>query len=104
MRLEKGVDRQKLAQAAGISYTSLYRLEAGMAPNAPLWWYTNCAIALGVKLDEIFGPEEQQWRPSSKAPAPPAPDWAVAEAKPTATSAVVAPARRFRKSNLAAPD
>lgn len=108
MRIAKDVDRIELAQAVGISYTSLYRLETGMAPNAPLWWYTNCAIALGVKLEKILDPQDQGWHPSSKARVPPGPNWPEAERaarerrKSGASSGAGGP--RLRKSGLAAPD
>lgn len=108
MRLAKGIDREELAEAVGISRTSLYRLESGMAPNAPLWWYTNCATALGVKFDEILDPQDQGWRPTLNAPVPPGPDWpgsaraAKARRKLSASSGVGA--ARLRKSDLAEQD
>lgn len=75
MRVSKGIARHELAHAVGISYASLSRLEAGMVINAPLWWYGNCAIALGVELDEILDEQDRMWRRRPAAPRPPGPDW-----------------------------
>jgi len=58
-----------------MSYASLYRLESGMVKNPPLWWYQNCAIALGVELDDILDYEHEGWRASPQAPHPPGPNW-----------------------------
>ena len=63
----KGVTRHQLAQAVGISYASLRRLEKEKALNAPLWWYRNCArVALdagGASSGPVVWLEEQQRRP-----------------------------------------
>jgi transcriptional regulator with XRE-family HTH domain len=71
----RGVHQHELARAVGISLTSLKRLERGALRNAPLWWYRNCAIALGVELDEILDERELQWRPRQNAQQPPAQNW-----------------------------
>lgn len=73
--MAKGIARHELAQAVGISYASLRRLEQKQAPNAPLWWYRNCAIALGVELDEILDDQDRSWRYRPAAPKAPGPDW-----------------------------
>lgn len=77
VRVEKGITRHQLAQAVGISYESLSRLEREKLPNAPLWWFRNCAIAiaLGVELDEILDEREFRWRWTRRAPDPPPAGW-----------------------------
>jgi DNA-binding Xre family transcriptional regulator len=75
VRVDKGIGRPELAQATGISYNSLYRLESGLVKNPPLWWYQNCAIALGVKLEDILDYEHSGWHGTARAPAPPDPSW-----------------------------
>ena len=107
MRVDKGIDRHELAQAVGMSYNSLYRLESGMVKNPPLWWYQNCAIALGVKFEQILDYEHSGWHGSDRAPTPPGADWLKApraKQKRTASSTVAGAPRLLRKSSLAAPD
>lgn len=67
-----GLYQHELAQAIGISTASYSRLERGEAPDAPLWWYINCALALNVELEAVVGLEAlKTWRPSARAPKPP---------------------------------
>jgi transcriptional regulator with XRE-family HTH domain len=75
VRVAKGIYRRELARAVGISYSTLRRLEQQELPNAPLWWYRNCAIALGVELDDVIDDRERGWRPTLKTPEPPGPEW-----------------------------
>jgi hypothetical protein len=58
-----------------MNYNSLYRLESGLVKNPPLWWYQNCAIALGVKIEELLDYEHSGWHGTDRAPAPPDPSW-----------------------------
>lgn len=65
--------RARLARVSGVSYASLRRLEYELAPDAPLWWYRNLAIALEVSLDEILDERDLQWRgrwPDASTPPP----------------------------------
>lgn len=85
-----------------------------MVRTPPLWWYQNCAIALGVKLEEILDYEHVGWHRTPKAPTPPDANWlkekaaAKGQTKPAQTRATsdkgpgVAPL--LRKSGLAADD
>lgn len=70
-RAKAGLYQHELARAIGISVDSYRRLERGEMENAPLWWYTNCAIALNVQLEDILGLLSQTWRPSGAAEKPP---------------------------------
>jgi transcriptional regulator with XRE-family HTH domain len=62
VRVRKGVHQHELAQVTGISPRSLKRLERHAVLNAPLWWYVNCAIALGVELEEVLDNQDLSWR------------------------------------------
>jgi DNA-binding Xre family transcriptional regulator len=112
VRVDKGIGRPELAQATGISYNSLYRLESGMVKNPPLWWYQNCAIALDVQLEDILDYEHSGWRGTERAPAPPDPSWLKAKAQkkspqPQAAQRAKSGAvrhPRLRESGLAAKD
>jgi DNA-binding Xre family transcriptional regulator len=75
VRVEKGVYRHQLAEVTGISYSSLRRLEVGLAPNAPLWWYQNCAIALGVDLENVLDYGADEWQATGRALQAPDPGW-----------------------------
>jgi hypothetical protein len=92
-----------------MSYSSLYRLESGMVKNPPLWWYNNCAIALGVKLEEILDYTHSGWHGSDEAPKSPGADWLKAPTRkqkqtaPSTAPSAAAP-RLLRKSSLAASD
>jgi DNA-binding XRE family transcriptional regulator len=61
-RVKAGVTQEELARVVGISRTSLIRLETGRSRNPLLGWYVNCAIALGVKLDDVLDDDvETKW-------------------------------------------
>jgi hypothetical protein len=51
------------------------RLERGKAPNAPLWWYVNCATALGLGLEDVLDDRDFEWHSVPGAPEPPGPEW-----------------------------
>jgi DNA-binding XRE family transcriptional regulator len=53
-RIESGVSQRELAYVVGISVPTLVRLEAKRVKNPPISWYVNCAIALGVTLDDVL--------------------------------------------------
>jgi transcriptional regulator with XRE-family HTH domain len=71
-RKELGMDRNALAEAAGVSYPYISQLETGYR-NASYRQQIAIARALGVGLDDLFAPEGLRGSsPSSKpAPAPP---------------------------------
>jgi transcriptional regulator with XRE-family HTH domain len=74
-RLSRGVTQEELAEAVGISVPTLRRLEQGEVDNPKLRYLVNCAIALGVELDEVLEDEWLEWRPFNKEAAdPPQPD------------------------------
>ncbi len=75
LRVERGLYQHELAQAIGISVDSLRRLESGNGVTAPLWWYTNAAIALGLDLSELLTAEQRSWHPRPQTPAPPEESW-----------------------------
>ena len=58
-RLRRGVTQQELADAIGIPLIAYWRLEHGRTGNPPLHYLVNCAIALGVELDDLI---EDDWR------------------------------------------
>lgn len=74
-RVRRGIYQHELARETGISIASLKRLERGVAPNAPLWWYVNCAIALNVDVTELFDDTLRRWHAMPKAPEPPSQQW-----------------------------
>ena len=49
----------ELAEASGISIATFRRLERGSMPNPPIRYLANCAIVLGVELEELI---EEEWR------------------------------------------
>lgn len=71
--------RARLAKVSGVSYASLRRLEYELAPDAPLWWYRNLAMALELDLDDILDGRERRWRYSADAQVPPPPGWCYGE-------------------------
>ena len=81
LRVERGLYQHELAQAIGISVDSLRRLESGNGVTAPLWWYTNAAIALGHDLTELLTDEQCSWHPRPQTPEPPDADWLVERAE-----------------------
>lgn len=60
-RLERGPTQKELAQAAGLSRTVYNRLERGAYDDPPLRRLSNCAIVLGVPVEELLQPEWRQW-------------------------------------------
>jgi transcriptional regulator with XRE-family HTH domain len=53
--------REQLARATGISEATLWRLESGRLWNPPVLYLTNCALALGVTLDDMLEPAHREW-------------------------------------------
>jgi transcriptional regulator with XRE-family HTH domain len=48
-----------MVEATGMSRSAYWRLERGLTPNPPLRHLTNCAIVLGVPVEELI---EEEWR------------------------------------------
>jgi transcriptional regulator with XRE-family HTH domain len=75
VRMSRGVTQEELAEAVGISVPTYRLLERGLMKNPKLSYLVNCAIALGVKLDEVMEAEWLEWQPLNKQAArPPAPE------------------------------
>ena len=75
LRTERGVSQEELAEAVGISLATYRRLERGQLKNPPVRYLVNCAIALGVELEEILEPEWLEWMPTGvKTAKPPDPE------------------------------
>lgn len=73
-RLACGVTQQEMARVCGTSPATYWRLEHGQLPEVPLWLLNNCAIALGVELDDLIEDEWRAWHdPYGGQPKPPAP-------------------------------
>lgn len=76
VRMSRGVTQEELAGAVGISIPTYRRLERGEAKNPKLRHLTNCAIALGVEMDDLIEDEWREWLPFDQGAAatPPEPD------------------------------
>jgi transcriptional regulator with XRE-family HTH domain len=70
-RHARNVRQQDLAQAIGMSIASYRRLESGQMNNPPFRYLMNCAIALGVKVDDLIEPEWGRWWDGGGARQPP---------------------------------
>lgn len=72
-RLKRGMTQKELREAAGITRTVYGRLERGEHPDPPLRLLSNCAIVLGVPVEELLQPEWREWwKPQPADPDPPA--------------------------------
>jgi transcriptional regulator with XRE-family HTH domain len=76
-RLARGVTQEELARVTGISRRTLQRIERGEMSNPHIRQLTNCALALGLELDDLIEDEWRQWLSLdvSRAAAPPAKGW-----------------------------
>lgn len=76
MRMRRGVTQEELARAVGISVPTYRRIERAETNNPKLRHLMNCAIALGVELDEILEDEWFEWLifDRSRAAKPPQPE------------------------------
>jgi transcriptional regulator with XRE-family HTH domain len=75
VRMTRGVTQDELADAVGISVPTYRRMERGRTKNPPLRYLVNCALALGVELDELIEEEWREWMVFDQARAePPSPD------------------------------
>lgn len=53
-RNERGFSQEGLAQAAGITYSSLSKIEAGYVPDPRVMTVKKIAIALEVTVDDLL--------------------------------------------------
>jgi transcriptional regulator with XRE-family HTH domain len=61
-RVECGITQGEMADACGTSISTYARLETGrLEAGVPLWLLNNCALALGVTLEDLIEPEWRQW-------------------------------------------
>ena len=72
--MRRGVTQEELARAVGISVPTYRRMERGETDNPKLRHLVNCAIALGVELDEIMEDEWFEWFPMNRTEAARPPD------------------------------
>lgn len=76
VRVRAQVSQKELAEATGISVTTIRRLERLEFDNPPLRYLVNCALALGVPLDQVIEDEWRQWKVFDIAAAqPPGKEW-----------------------------
>jgi transcriptional regulator with XRE-family HTH domain len=66
LRTERGVSQRELAEATGISLATLRRLERGAKANPPLRYLSNCAIVLGVEVEELIEDSWRKWLPMAR--------------------------------------
>jgi XRE family transcriptional regulator, regulator of sulfur utilization len=55
LRKERGWSQQRLAEAAGVSYMVITRIEQGLSKEPTILSMVSLADALGVTLDELVG-------------------------------------------------
>lgn len=74
-RLRRGVTQQELASATGISPATYWRLEHGRMTDPSVRLLVNCALALGVALEDLIEDEWREWLVlDQRRPEPPAPE------------------------------
>jgi transcriptional regulator with XRE-family HTH domain len=74
-RIALGFTQPAMAQRAGLPLRTYQRLEAGELNNPPIRHVVNCALALGLRIQDIAEPEWISWTPTAGArhPLPPQP-------------------------------
>jgi transcriptional regulator with XRE-family HTH domain len=55
------IKQEAMSERAGIPLRTYQRLEAGKIPNPPIRYLVNCAIVLGVELEDVCEPEWLRW-------------------------------------------
>lgn len=58
-RLASELTQADMVEATGIKRSTYWRLEHGRIANPPLRYLTNCAIVLGVPVEELI---EEEWK------------------------------------------
>ena len=61
IRIRRGVSQAELAKAVGVSVRTIERLEGGLIRDPKIRLVSNCAIALGVKLEQLIHPAWREW-------------------------------------------
>lgn len=72
-RLERGMTQEELAFAAGIRPSTYWKLERGRIQNPGVRYFTNLAIVLGCKVDDLLEDEWLDWWQPSIIRSPPKP-------------------------------
>lgn len=60
-RVKRGMTQQEMVDATGISRTTYIAMEAGTEQDPSLRRLVNCAVVLGVELEELIEPEWREW-------------------------------------------
>lgn len=55
LRKEQGLSQEQLAQKAGITYSTLIKIESGLNKNPTLETLTKIANTFNIKIDELVG-------------------------------------------------
>ena len=55
LRKEQGLSQEQLAQKAGITYSTLIKIESGLNKNPTLETLTKIAGAFKIKIDDLVG-------------------------------------------------
>lgn len=73
--MRRGVTQQEMADATGMSGSTYWRLEHGRLTDPPIRLLANCALALGVEVEELIEDEWRAWLVlDSRRPGPPPPE------------------------------
>jgi transcriptional regulator with XRE-family HTH domain len=73
-RVRRGVTQAELAAAVGMTLPTHRRLERGRMDSPPVRYLTNCALALGVEVEDLIEDDWREWHVlDQRAPEPPEP-------------------------------
>ncbi len=73
LRTDRGLSQAEMAALTGISTASYWRLEHNELPSLPLRYLSNCALVLGVALEDLIEDEWREWKVfDERRPGPPA--------------------------------
>jgi transcriptional regulator with XRE-family HTH domain len=71
LRVEAGLTQADMAERTGLSASDYWRLEHNRSPHAvSLRALVNCALVLGVEVDELIEDEWREWYPFAQRRAP----------------------------------
>jgi transcriptional regulator with XRE-family HTH domain len=59
--MRRGLTQKEMVRLTGISRGTYLRLERGVHPNPRIGMLANCAIVLGVELEELIEPQWRRW-------------------------------------------
>ncbi len=62
LRTARGLSQSEMADLTGISTASYWRLEHDELPSLPLRYLSNCALVLGVALEDLIEDEWREWK------------------------------------------